>query len=84
MGKSEVYLKVWDVPAAPDSLAFGPAGVRGRWGPLARWPGFVGRCRGCPRRGRAGRGVGAYRQLCGRPARPAGLQGAASRGVREH
>ena len=35
MGYTEVCSKVWGLPAAPASLAFGPAGVQGRRGPLA-------------------------------------------------
>lgn len=34
MGNGEVHSKVWDLPAAPDSLVFGPAAVQGRSGLL--------------------------------------------------
>lgn len=35
MSKNEIYSKVWDLAAAPDSLVFRPAGVKGRRGLLA-------------------------------------------------
>lgn len=74
MCNSEVYLKVWDLPAAPDSLVFRPARVKGRCGPLAPSACLCWVAQGCLRRSWAGRGVDKYRQFRRPPCpRPAGL-----------